>query len=121
MKESDVILTPIPQADGQIRNRPALLLRKMPPFDDALVCGISTQLRHEVVGFDETITQRDDDFADSGLVAASLIRLGFLAIILQSKVIGSIGSVDSERHKRLLKNLSDYLYLLNIMGRPARF
>ena len=43
MKEGDVVLTPVPQADGQIKNRPALFLRTMPPFNDALVCGISTQ------------------------------------------------------------------------------
>lgn len=63
MKAGDIVLTPIPQADGQVKNRPALLLCQLPPFDDLLVCGVSTQLRHEVVGFDETITQQDDDFA----------------------------------------------------------
>jgi mRNA interferase MazF len=109
MKQGDIILTPIPQADGQVKNRPALFLREMPPFNDALVCGISTQLQHLVEGFDETIKQQDSDFASSGLVADSLIRLGFLALIPRSKIIGSIGSVDPLRHKRLLKNLSDYL------------
>jgi len=44
MKQGDVILTSMPQADGQVKNRPALFLRILPPFDDALVCGISTQL-----------------------------------------------------------------------------
>jgi mRNA interferase MazF len=109
MKAGDVILTPIPQADGRLKNRPALLLCKMPPFDDVLVCGISTQLRQEAVGFDEVITRQDEDFAGSGLVADSLIRLGFLAVIPQSKLIGSIGAIGSNRHKRLLQNLSDHL------------
>ena len=109
MKESDIVLTPVPQADGRVKNRPALLLRNMPPFNDALVCGISTQLHQEVAGFDETITQQDDDFAKSGLIADSLIRLGFLAVVSQNRLIGSIGSVSAERHRRLLKNLSDYL------------
>lgn len=31
MKEGDVVLTPIPQADGMIKNRPAIVLREMPP------------------------------------------------------------------------------------------
>ncbi|KAA3657829.1 MAG: transcriptional regulator [Chloroflexi bacterium] len=116
MKASDIVLTPIPQADGQMKNRPALLLCKMPPFDDALVCGISTQLRHEVVGFDELIVQQDDDFTGSGLVADSLIRLGFLAVIPQSRLMGSIGAVGLNRHKRLLKNLSEHL----LMGAEQR-
>ena len=109
MKQGDIILTPIPQADGQIKNRPALFLRELPPFNDALVCGISTQLHQQVPGFDELIITQDDDFTDSGLIADSLIRLGFLAVVPRSKLAGSIGSISTNRHKRLLKNLSDYL------------
>lgn len=36
MKESDIILTPLPQADGTTKTRPALLLRERPPFGDCL-------------------------------------------------------------------------------------
>jgi mRNA interferase MazF len=93
MKQGDVILTPLPQADGQIKNRPALFLREMPPYGDALVCGISTQLRQQVSGFDELITQRDADFGASGLAMDSLVRLGFLAVMPRNKIIGSIGSL----------------------------
>jgi mRNA interferase MazF len=109
MKQGDIILTPLPQANGQIKNRPALFLRVMPPFNDVLVCGISAQLHHQVPNFDELITRQDRDFASSGLVADSLIRLGFLAVIPQSKLAGSIGSISPARYKRLLQNLSDYL------------
>ena len=109
MKEGDIVLTPLPQADEQVKNRPALFLRAMPPYGDALVCGISTQLHQEVPGFDEIISQEDSDYSASGLVADSLVRLGFLAVIPQSRLIGSIGSISSERHRRLLENLSSYL------------
>lgn len=44
MKEADVVLTPVPQADGAIKNRPAVILREMPPYKDFLICGVSTQL-----------------------------------------------------------------------------
>jgi mRNA interferase MazF len=67
MKPGDVVLTPIPQADGAIKNRPALILREMPACRDLLVCGISTQLHQEVKGFDELISSSDPDFAASGL------------------------------------------------------
>jgi mRNA interferase MazF len=30
MNEGDVVLTPLPQADGQVKNRPAVVLRAMP-------------------------------------------------------------------------------------------
>lgn len=109
MNEGDIILTPLPQADGKVKNRPALFLRELPPFGDALVCGISTQLHQEVSGFDEVISHHDGDFLESGLIADSLVRLGFLAVLPQSKVIGSIGSISVERHTRLLERLSRYL------------
>lgn len=105
MKEGDVILAPIPQADGQVKNRPVLFLRELPPFKDALVCGISTQLHQEVVGFDEIIAAKDMDFVNSGLIADSLIRLGFLALVPRQKLVGSIGAISMNRHRRLLKNL----------------
>ncbi|MCK6553774.1 hypothetical protein L6Q96_04200 [Candidatus Binatia bacterium] len=50
MTEGDVVLTPLSQADGQIKNRPAIILREMPPYGDFLVCGVSTQLHREVAG-----------------------------------------------------------------------
>ena len=109
MNEADVVLTPIAQANGQIKNRPALILREMPPFNDFLVCGISTQLHQKVEDFDEIILTKDNDFNNSGLVADSLIRLGFLAVIPKSKIIGSIGTISDERHQRLLINLSNFL------------
>ena len=43
MNEGDLALAPLPQADGQIKNRPVVLLWRLPPFGDFLVCGISTQ------------------------------------------------------------------------------
>jgi mRNA interferase MazF len=109
MNEGSVVLTPVPQADGQVKNRPALVLRRMPGYGDVLVCGISTQLHQHVAGFDEIVTPSDADFASSGLRAASLIRLGFLAVVPRRNILGSIGSISPERHKRLLKTLSDYL------------
>ncbi len=111
MQEADVVLTPVPQANGAIKNRPAIILREMPPYKDLLVCGISTQLHQRVPGFDEIISPSDTDFVASGLRAESLIRLGFLAVLPRLNIIGSIGSISSERHHRLLKTLSDYLII----------
>ncbi|MEK7274651.1 MAG: type II toxin-antitoxin system PemK/MazF family toxin [Candidatus Desantisbacteria bacterium] len=109
MKQGDVILTPVPQADGKLKNRPAIILREMPFYGDLLVCGVSTQLHQYVKGFDETIAPADEDFKLSGLLSKSLIRLGFLAVLPRSRIIGSIGAISSKRHNRLLKTLSDYL------------
>ncbi|PIQ13109.1 MAG: transcriptional regulator [Hydrogenophilales bacterium CG_4_9_14_3_um_filter_59_35] len=109
MKEGDVVLVPLPQADGRIKNRSAIVLRAMPPFADLLVCGISTQLHQKAVGFDELLEPSHADFSTSGIKAASLIRLGFLAVLPVTGFLGVIGSVSAERHRRLVERLSNYI------------
>ena len=109
MKEGDVVLTPLPQADGAVKNRPALLLRQLPPFGDFLACGISTQIHQAVPEFDEIVSKDAPDFPSSGLVAESVIRLGFLAVLRRNKILGSIGHIAAERHARLLASLSRHL------------
>jgi mRNA interferase MazF len=109
VKEADVVLTPLPQADGQIKNRPAIVLRAMPPYGDLLLCGVSTQLRQEVEGFDDPIGPADPDFSTSGLKAPSLVRLGFLAVLPTSSLVGVIGFISESRHQKLLGRLSRHL------------
>ncbi|MFY9608892.1 MAG: transcriptional regulator [Blastocatellia bacterium] len=109
MQEAEVVIVAMRQANGVVKDRPAIILREMPPFRDLLVCGVSTQLRHAAKDFDEIISPADSDFVGSGLNAESLIRVGFLIVIPRQEIVGSIGSISSERHKRHLKRLSDYL------------
>ena len=91
MKEGDVILTPVPQADGELKERPAIFLREMPLYRDLLVCGVSTQLHQYVKDFDEIISPANADFKSSGLRSKSLIRLSFLVVLPRHRVLGSIG------------------------------
>jgi 3-deoxy-manno-octulosonate cytidylyltransferase (CMP-KDO synthetase) len=127
MKPGDVILVPLPQADGQRKPRPAVVLRSFPPFGDWLVCGISSQLRHQIHGFDELIRRADDDFPTSGLRSDSLIRLGFLAEYADDEIIGTIGYISPMRLRRLLDSLSQALVsvpaeIKTILGIiPARY
>jgi len=109
MTEGDIALAPLPQADGQLKNRPVVLLRQLPPFGDFLVCGVSTQLQHRVADFDELLAPGDADFPASGLKAASLIRLGFLVALPATALLGRIGSLSTARHRRLLANLCRHL------------
>jgi len=37
MQEGDVVILAMPQANGVIKDRPAIILREMPPFRDMLV------------------------------------------------------------------------------------
>ena len=109
MTEGDVALTPLPQADGRTKARPAILLRQMPPYGDWLICGVSTQLHQEVAGFDDLIERAHSDFLRSGLKAPSLIRLGFLVVRPSDQLLGVLGSISPERHRRLLQRLAAFL------------
>ena len=109
MSPGDVVIASLPQADGAIKLRPAILLAGMPPYGDWLACGVSTQLHHHVEGFDELLSPQSPDFSFSGLRQASLIRLGFLSTLPRAQIGGSLGRIDSGRLQRLLVRLVRHL------------
>ena len=108
MKEGDILLTDLPQADGSIKLRPVLYLRTMKPFGDFLVCGVSSQAQ-QACELDEIIGPQDVDYRTSGLKAASVIRLGYLAVLPRTRFKGRIGGVFRERRTRLVNRLAEYL------------
>jgi mRNA interferase MazF len=107
----DISLIRFPWADLQIgKFWPVLLLSKMPgPFDDCLICGITSQLRHEVKGWDERIEKTDGDFKGSGLKVPSLIRIGKLVTVEEAVLEGVLGEISSEWLRRILTRLRDHL------------
>jgi mRNA interferase MazF len=109
MKEGDVALAALPQADQKFKNRPVIVLRELPLHRDVLVCGISTQMQHRVAQLDQIISRADPDFKQSGLLSESLIRLGFLAVLPRTRIVGSIGAVSPARYRSLLQALAGYL------------
>ena len=90
--------------------RPVLLLRQLPPpYNDFLVCGISFKIHQMINNFDDLISVKDDDFNASGIIKESILRLSFLAVISNNIIAGVIGNISDQRHKKLLKRLSDYI------------
>jgi mRNA interferase MazF len=63
MREGDLIVVSMPQGDGVSKNRPAVILREMPPFGDPLVCGLSKQLHQAAKDFDEVVSPSDSDLS----------------------------------------------------------
>lgn len=109
MKEGEIVLTHLPQSDGSIKLRPVLLLKKLPGYNDFLVCGISTQMHQFIKGFDELLETNDKNFLQTGLRLSSIIRLSFLAVIPSNRMPGSIGKIESSIHRNLLERLANYL------------
>jgi len=110
-RAGQVVLFRFPQADlTQGKLRPALLLGKLPgPYDDWLICMISSQTRHYIPGFDEIIQAGDPDFATSGLKVPSVVRVGRLAVVEGRMLLGAIGEIDSARLQRIKTHLADWL------------
>ncbi|MEO0273392.1 MAG: type II toxin-antitoxin system PemK/MazF family toxin [candidate division WOR-3 bacterium] len=110
-KAGQVVLFRFPQADlEEGKLRPALLVAKLPgEYDDWLICMISSQTHHYVVGFDEMVRETDEDFAQSGLKVASVIRVGRLAVVSGDILLGAIGEISPERLSRVKQRLASWL------------
>lgn len=112
MKSSgQIVLFNFPQTNQtQGKSRPALLIGKVPgQYDDWLICMISTQMRQYVEGFDEVMQLDDPDFSNSGLKEPSVIRVGRLAVVDGSVLLGAIGEIDLDRLKRIKQHLADWI------------
>ena len=111
MKEGDIVLIRLPQTGGgALKLRPALVLSLLPgPYQNALLCGVSTRLLNLEKDWDELIEPSDAEFANSGLHRASSIRLSFLYAADASEITGTIGSVDPARLARLRTRLAKHL------------
>ena len=86
-----------------------LLLKRVPPYGDFLVCGVSSQVQQEVVGFDYVIGSGSPDFGGSGLKINSVVRLGFLAVLPEAYFVGKIGSVSDVTVAMLRQRLGEFL------------
>lgn len=90
--------------------RPALLLGKLPgPYEDWLLCMISSQTRQAVAGFDEIVQTTDPDYSSSGLKTTSVIRIGRVAVVEGTMLLGAVGAVSTERLDRVRHRLADWL------------
>ena len=109
-KSGQIVLFRFPQTNlATGKTRPALLLGKLPgPYGDWLICMISSQMHQYIKDFDEIVDTSDPDFANSGLKMSSVIRVGRVAVVEESTLLGAVGEIDADRLKRIKKNLSDW-------------
>ena len=106
-----IALLRFPQTDlAPGKPRLVALLGEMPgPYDDWLVCMISSQLRQEVSGFDEVIRDSDADFTRSGLKVTSVLRISRLAVVEGSVLLGAVGEIGPERLHHIRTRLARWI------------
>lgn len=108
-RPGNIVLSQLPQADGELKNRPLFLLTQMPGMGDWLVCGISSQLYLALHDFDELIGESDPEFSATGLKSAGLIRTGFVGVLPETRFQGILGGLREARAKSVLGRLGHYL------------
>jgi mRNA interferase MazF len=110
-RAGQVVLFRFPQTDlisGKLR--PALLIEKVPgPHDDWLICMISSQIQQSIPDFDEMVEADSEDFTISGLKVRSVIRIGRLAVVEGTVLLGVLGEISVERLQRIRNRLAAWL------------
>lgn len=92
------------------KRRPVLIVAQVPgPYDDWLVCMLSTQLQQAIPTFDEVIDRDSKDFSASGLRIESVVRVARLAVVSSDLLVGALGSVSDERLKRVRNTLAAWM------------
>lgn len=99
IQEGQRVLFKFPQTNQALgKLRPALVIRRLPgPYDDWLICMISSQLTQQISEFDEVINEKSEDFKQSGLQKSSIVRISRLAVVDKNVLLGTLGSISSER------------------------
>lgn len=109
MEEGTIVRIALPQADGRNKVRPAVVLKKVGPFEDWLLCAISSKLHNKVDGVDILLDATHPDFAQTRLKYSSLIRVGQLFTMPDSRIEGKIGTVSNVLYRQIIDNLVRFI------------
>jgi mRNA interferase MazF len=109
--DGQIVLFRFPQTDltgGKLR--PALVLRHVPsPYDDWLVCMVSSRLQQALPELDEIIREWEPDFAHTGLKTSSVIRVTRVAVVSADRLEGRLGHIGPSRLQGIRERLADWI------------
>jgi len=109
VKVGSIVKATFVQADGKVKSRPAVLLKVIPPFDDYLICAISSQTRHYIEGLDLIIDPNHKDFSHSGLTSPGIIRAAMITMVPTEIIEGIIGELSLDTYFLLISQLITFL------------
>lgn len=109
MKAGDVVRVALPQADGQRKPRPAVLVANFPPYGDWLVLGISGSLGLEVKELDVRIDEGHASFTSSRLGFPGLIRMGHAHVVPVTWIEGVMGRLDDATLLLVRQRLAEHI------------
>ena len=68
---------------------------------------VSSKTQNYIKGLDDLINQGDNDFLQSGLKVASVIRAVRLAVVSGDILLGAIGQISAQRLSRIRQNIAN--------------
>jgi mRNA interferase MazF len=100
-----------PQADLRAgKLRPSLVIAVAPGrHSDVLLALVTSRGYQAVTGFDDIIDPADDDFAQTGLRARSIIRLARLVSVETLAIEARLGTISPTRLQRVRQRLIEWL------------
>lgn len=111
MKQGDIVRAAFQQNYGKLKQRPALVLSTIEPFQDLVLCSISGQLwitEHESY-LNVKLTDNHPDFEQTGLKHASVFRLGMLYTMSQKHIEGKLGEVSDPLSQDFIDRIITHL------------
>lgn len=109
MKDGDICKVGLPQPDGSVKDRPVILIKEVPPFNDWMVAAVTSRLRNMNPSLDYLIEDTSPGFKNTGLKKTSLIRLGLINTINFRLIKGVIGELPYGVLTKLKSNLSQFI------------
>ena len=111
MKQGAIVRAAFQQNDGRVKQHPALVLATIEPFQDLLLCSISTQIWiTEYESFlNVKITEAHPDFPQTGLKYPSVFRLGMLYTMSEKNIEGTLGTITDSLYEDFIHRIVQYL------------
>lgn len=110
-ERGELVLARFPFTDmTNAKLRPLLVLAEVPgPFRDFIVMFISSQLNQAVLELDLILDTNHPAFAASGLKVASVFRIGKVAALSESLLVGTLGQLDPSVFHEIVGRLTNLL------------
>lgn len=109
MKKGDIVIASLPMIDGSYKDRPALIINFFPPYNDCLLCGISSQLHQNIKEVAFLLSDDKSYFRETGLFKSSIIRLNYLVMLPEDMINGKIGLIPDLIYKEILNKLIELI------------
>lgn len=109
MKAGDICKVGLIQPDGTVKDRPVVLIKEVPPFNDWIVAVVTSRIRNMEPSIDYLLKDTEPGFSNTGLRKTSLIRLGLINTINSGLIKGVIGELSYGVLNILKTNLSQFI------------